>query len=192
MSIKSKPEIVGKGLKLFTWCEMARWLARTEDGAEAAPLSERLKKQEDLYEPDGFLLLECNLFDSEKYGKRYALPYGPRNTHTKISTKPFTVDGLASGMVSVMGVYIRRLNFEFTELWAEESTRVLKDQYGGLRFEYEADRSGEDIICRFTMLCEVGEPYLVRFKPFLDTHKLSATQVSYPTEPWQADRLEQQ
>jgi len=67
-------------------------------------LRNTLLKQKRLFSPDGWMLLECQQFDSSKFASMVILPYGPNNTHKEVPDHPISPRGLASDMSVVVGV----------------------------------------------------------------------------------------
>ena len=56
--------------------------------------------------PYGWLLLECQMFDSSRLGLRTLMSFGPENTWKSIPTHPVSPRGLASDMSVVLGVHL--------------------------------------------------------------------------------------
>jgi hypothetical protein len=67
-------------------------------------LCEILNNQKRSFSPDGWMILECQQFDSSRFGQRTILPYGPRNTLHELPTGPISPRGLASD-ISVVIAY---------------------------------------------------------------------------------------
>lgn len=63
-----------------------------------AVLLEILKKQKAKYQPIGWFLAECQMFDSSVFGSLVIYPYGSNNTCKEIPTTPFSPRGRASDM----------------------------------------------------------------------------------------------
>lgn len=100
----------------YSFLDAARWMAPdkgAEDDTEtfrdrewwAQYFVEIMKKIEDRKNPDGFMMLECELMDSSKFGRRWLLPFGGESTFKTVPNHPFSIDGTASGTVCVKGVY---------------------------------------------------------------------------------------
>jgi hypothetical protein len=66
---------------------------------------DRFKKLEEKFEPDGFMMLENQMLDSHKLGRRFILPFGGRSSNQRVPQHPISIDGTASGTVCVVGVY---------------------------------------------------------------------------------------
>jgi hypothetical protein len=66
---------------------------------------DRFKKLEERFEPDGFMMLENQMLDSHKLGRRFILPFGGRSSNQRAPQHPFSIDGTASGTVCVVGVH---------------------------------------------------------------------------------------
>jgi hypothetical protein len=90
---------------LTTKEEIVRRFCETQQ-AEPPDVMRRLAEQEAKYEPEGFMLLENQMFDSSRLGHRYILPFGKRNSMKSVPTGPFSMDGLASGTVVVVATYL--------------------------------------------------------------------------------------
>ena len=67
-------------------------------------LKEILLKQKVTFNPDGWMLLECEQFDSSKFGDKVILPYGPNNTFKTPPDHPISPRGLASDMSIVIAI----------------------------------------------------------------------------------------
>lgn len=65
----------------------------------------QLQQQKDVFNPDGWMLLECQMLDGSRFGQLTILPYGQQNTYQEISTHPISPRGLASDM-SVVVAYL--------------------------------------------------------------------------------------
>jgi hypothetical protein len=61
-------------------------------------LLEILEAQAAEYQPTGWMLLECQMFDSSTFGHFTIFPYGPNNSFKEIPTHPVSPRGLASDM----------------------------------------------------------------------------------------------
>lgn len=64
-----------------------------------ATLDNQVKK----YQPEGFMILECEQFDSSRFGDRVVLPFGPNNTFKEVPNHPVSPRGLASDMSVPIG-----------------------------------------------------------------------------------------
>lgn len=64
-----------------------------------------LEAQRDRYQPDGWMLLECQQLDSSHLGSLTILPYGPRNTYRQRLEEgvPISPRGIASDMSVCVG-----------------------------------------------------------------------------------------
>jgi hypothetical protein len=80
----------------------ARYCTRQENTPEA--LYSTLESQQRIYQPDGWMLLECVDLSSSRLGSYVILPYGPRNTYKEPPTKPISPRGLASDMSIVVAI----------------------------------------------------------------------------------------
>lgn len=100
----------------YSWLDTARWMAPDEKARDADGVYrdrdwwvdkyvQRLKQVEDEYEPDGIMLLENQVMDSTKFGRRFMLPFGGKSTRPTLPDHPFSIDGTASGTVCVVGVH---------------------------------------------------------------------------------------
>lgn len=65
-------------------------------------LERRLQEVAKSYSPDGFMLLECHVFDSSMFGSLVILPYGGGSTFKEPPTHPISPRGLASDMSVVI------------------------------------------------------------------------------------------
>lgn len=63
-----------------------------------------LEMQKRKFQPKGFMLLECQMFDSSFMGSLTILPYGPNNTYKEVPTHPVSPRGLASDTSVVVAV----------------------------------------------------------------------------------------
>lgn len=92
-----------KTIQVLTWGEFAgKYCERQEQ--TLAGLAKVLNLQVLRFDPDGFMLLECQMLDSSRLGEYTILPYGPRNTFQTIPDHPISPRGLASDMSVVVGV----------------------------------------------------------------------------------------
>lgn len=83
--------------------EMVRaYVARQDTTVEH--LNAKLDDLIQRYDPDGFILLECQMFNSSRMGDLTILPFGPRNTFKVPPSHPVSPRGLASDMSTVVGV----------------------------------------------------------------------------------------
>lgn len=61
--------------------------------------------------PSGWMLLECAMMDSSRFGSYTILPYGPNNTFKSPPDRPISPRGLASDMSVVAAILpIENLN----------------------------------------------------------------------------------
>jgi hypothetical protein len=67
-------------------------------------LINRLKEQKAKWNPEGWMLLECAMLDSVRFGQLCILPYGPNNSLKTVPDHPFSPRGLASDQSIVIGV----------------------------------------------------------------------------------------
>jgi len=67
-------------------------------------LAEIFQQQVELFQPDGWLLLECQDFSSSRLGHYVILPYGGQATLKTIPDRPVSPRGLASDMSVVVAV----------------------------------------------------------------------------------------
>ena len=74
---------------------------------EPSRLLEMLRLQVQLYGPDGWMLLECQMLDSSFLGSLVVVPFGPRNTFKSVPDYPVSPRGLASDMSSVVAVLLK-------------------------------------------------------------------------------------
>lgn len=61
-------------------------------------------RQKELYNPDGWMLLECHMLDSSRIGSLTILPYGGTATYKEPPTHPISPRGLASDMSTVVAL----------------------------------------------------------------------------------------
>jgi hypothetical protein len=78
---------------------------QTPDGLKSILLVQKAK-----YNPEGWMLLECQMLDSSKIGQFTILPFGPNNTFKSIPTCPISPRGLASDMSIVVAVLYSKGN----------------------------------------------------------------------------------
>jgi len=90
-------------VKQMTFNEMATLYCERQVNTPEG-LRNTLLKQKRLFSPDGWMLLECQQFDSSKFASMVILPYGPNNTHKEVPDHPISPRGLASDMSVVVGV----------------------------------------------------------------------------------------
>jgi hypothetical protein len=86
----------------MTFAEMAALYCETQE-CEVEQLRQRLIDQINTWEPNGWMLLECQMLDSSWMGSRVVLPFGPLNTFKEIPNHPISPRGLASDMSTVIG-----------------------------------------------------------------------------------------
>lgn len=63
-----------------------------------------LVTQNEKFQPEGWMLLECTLFDSSWAGTKTILPYGPNNTFKEPPDHPISPRGLAADTSVVVGI----------------------------------------------------------------------------------------
>ena len=78
----------------------ARYCERQESTPDK--LLATLQAQQERYHPEGWMLLECQVFDSSRFGSYTILPYGPENTFKAPPEGPISPRGLASDMSIVV------------------------------------------------------------------------------------------
>jgi hypothetical protein len=73
---------------------------------EATPdeLRDVLLNRVERFNPEGFILLECAMFDSSRLGEMTILPYGGGSTFKTVPTGPVSPRGLCSDMSTVVAV----------------------------------------------------------------------------------------
>jgi hypothetical protein len=79
-----------------------RYCERHENTPEG--LAEIFRRQVELFHPDGWLLLECQVLDSSRLGHYVIVPYGGQATLKAIPDRPVSPRGLASDMSVVVAV----------------------------------------------------------------------------------------
>lgn len=79
-----------------------RYCGRQEQTPEG--LSAILAKQKRVYDPDGWMLLECQVMDSSRLGEYVILPFGPNNTFKEVPDHFISPRGLASDISAVVAV----------------------------------------------------------------------------------------
>jgi len=89
----------------LTFEEFAARYHETQEG-DAATLRETLLNQQASYQPDGWLIAQCQMLDSSYCGQRVILPYGPNNTLKEPPTHPFSPRGLASDQSTVEAIML--------------------------------------------------------------------------------------
>lgn len=85
----------------MTWKNFSSLYCETQDCDEET-LFNRLMKQREQWQPDGWFMLECQVLDSSRLGERVILPYGPNNTFKAVPEGPVSPRGLASDMSVVI------------------------------------------------------------------------------------------
>lgn len=80
----------------------AKYCERQEQTPEG--LREIFTRQKELYNPDGWMLLECQQFDSSRFASFTILPYGGTATYKEPPTHPVSPRGLASDMSIVVAL----------------------------------------------------------------------------------------
>ena len=86
----------------MTWADFSARYCKTQVSTPDE-LAATLNAQKARYNPDGFFLAECHMFDSSKFGSVVILPYGPNNTFKTVADKAFSPRGLASDMSVAIG-----------------------------------------------------------------------------------------
>ena len=91
---------------MFETLDFPTFAARYCERQDSTPdkLRETLQAQQERYHPEGWLLLECQDFDSSRFGSLTILPYGPQNTFTVPPDTPISPRGLASDMSVVVAI----------------------------------------------------------------------------------------
>lgn len=69
-------------------------------------LREILLAQKEIFQPEGWMLLECAMLDSSRCGMYTILPYGPNNRYKTPPTNPMSPRGLASDMSQVVALVL--------------------------------------------------------------------------------------
>lgn len=93
----NQPEKIG-------YCELLRRYLVTQEGTDES-LKAQLDKVEDLFDPDGLMLVQAQIMGSSWYGQHVILPYGPQCTYKQVPDHPITPRGLASDTSVVVAVY---------------------------------------------------------------------------------------
>jgi len=87
----------------MTWPELAARYCSRQDNTPAGLLGILLLHQK-VRQPDGWMLLECQMLDGSRLGELTIVPYGPRQTLQQPPTGPISPRGLASDMSVVIGL----------------------------------------------------------------------------------------
>ena len=90
-------------MKTMTWREFRRLYCDTQVATPSilrGDLEEKIKE----FQPEGFVLLRCEMFGSYYFGQHTILPYGPNNTFKAPPDHPISPRGLASDMSVVVGI----------------------------------------------------------------------------------------
>lgn len=90
-------------MKTMTFNELSDLYCERQE-CEPEQLRETLSRQQEMFNPDGWMLLECQMMDSSRLGERTILAYGPNNTYAEPPSGPVSPRGLASDMSMVIGV----------------------------------------------------------------------------------------
>lgn len=96
-------------IPILTWDELSsRYCERQEQTPEG--LIDVLKAQVERFQPDGWMLLECEMMDSSYLGSLTILPFGPNNTRKVPLTHGEAVSprGLCSDMSICVGILWRK------------------------------------------------------------------------------------
>ena len=80
----------------------AKYCERQESTPEQ--LREIFTRQKQLYNPDGWMLLECADMSSSRFGSLTILPFGGTSTYKTVPDHPISPSGLASDMSVVVAV----------------------------------------------------------------------------------------
>jgi hypothetical protein len=84
--------------------ELIRRYCETQE-ATPEEITKRLTELETNFKPvSGFMLLQCEQFDSSRFGSQVILPYGPGCTFKDPPTHPISPRGLASDMSVVVAI----------------------------------------------------------------------------------------
>lgn len=87
----------------LTFAEFAaKYCERQEQTPEG--LRAIFTRQKELYKPDGWMLLQCEMLDSSRIGQLTILPYGGTATYKEPPTRPISPRGLASDMSVVVAL----------------------------------------------------------------------------------------
>lgn len=73
-------------------------------GVDPQTLATLLNQVAENFEPDSFMLLQCDMLDSSYGGELTILPVGGKATFKEVPDRPISPRGLASDMSSVIGV----------------------------------------------------------------------------------------
>ncbi len=90
-------------MKQMTFDEMATLYCERQVNTPEG-LRKELAKQKRLFSPDGWMLLECQQFDSSRFASVVILPFGPNNSWKEVPDHPISPRGLASDMSVVIGL----------------------------------------------------------------------------------------
>lgn len=113
----------------YCMSDMLDWAAGGDPGDPYFEKSRKFfedacSKQVHRYSPlGGFMLLQNELMDSSKFGKRYLLPFGEKCSRVLPTSIPFSIDGTASGTVCVKGVCLWAIEIETTNHEKNDSLR---------------------------------------------------------------------
>lgn len=100
-------------VKTYTVDEFIHAYAGDHEQA-AEHLKEALASTAEKFNPDGWMLLECQVLDSSYMGQTVVLPYGGDATHKTVPGHPISPRGLASDMSVVIGT-LSRYEYENTK-----------------------------------------------------------------------------
>ena len=86
--------------------DMEQFIQKYCDSQEITPadFAAILKRQHDQFNPDGWMMLQCQDMSSSYMGSLTVLPYGPCNTFKEPPTGCISPRGLASDMSSVIAI----------------------------------------------------------------------------------------
>lgn len=90
-------------MKKLNFDEFASLYCETQNQTPEG-LREVLNKQVEMFNPNGWMLLQCEQFDSSKFGDRVILPYGPKNSFKHPPDFPISPRGLSSDMSVVVAI----------------------------------------------------------------------------------------
>lgn len=86
-----------------TWEDFAELYCERQE-SDPTTLRDRLREVATVYKPEGFLIAECVMMDSSRFGSRVILPYGGGATLKEPPNRPFSPRGLASDQSEVIAI----------------------------------------------------------------------------------------
>lgn len=89
--------------EILSFAEFARRYCERQDN-DPENLLRIFQRHRAQYQPIGWMLLECQVFDSSDLGHLRILVYGPNNTYKELVTTPVSFDGLVSTTSVVVAV----------------------------------------------------------------------------------------